>query len=98
MPELPHSYAVLVLGISSIASCFCFGIVGLICGFVALNLARKAMVYYHEDPYGYRELSYNNLRIGRSCAIIGLGMSAVWTLILIVYFFTMIYGVPIKVA
>lgn len=84
MPELPYAYTVLALGIASIASCFCFGIVGIICGLIALILSRKAMAYYEMDPYGYREISYNNVKIGRSCALIGLALSSIFTIFLIV--------------
>lgn len=92
MPELPHAYTVLVLGIASIASCFCFGIVGIACGLIALMLARKANRYYRADPYGYRELSVNNLRIGRSCARIGLFLSIAYTALLVVYYYFLIHG------
>ena len=42
---LPNATAVLVLGIISIVGCFCYGIVGLICGIIALILASKAKKY-----------------------------------------------------
>ncbi|RMG18069.1 MAG: DUF4190 domain-containing protein [Bacteroidetes bacterium] len=93
MPELPHAYQVLVLGIASIASCFCFGIIGLACGIAALVYYRKAMRYYLADPYGYRELSINNLRYGRTLALVGLLLSGLYTLFLILYYFFMIHGV-----
>ena len=39
--KLPNATAVLVLGILSIVTCCCYGVVGLILGIIALVLAKK---------------------------------------------------------
>src|SRR4051812_11481391 len=86
-PQVPLSNAtpVLVLGIISIVGCFCYGIVGLICGIIALVLAKKDLKLYKENPAGYTPGSYNNLKAGRTCAIIGLCLSALYVIIVICY-------------
>ena len=84
--NLPNATAVLVLGIVSILSCCCYGIVGLIFGAVALFLAQKDMNLYKENPELY--LNYSNLNVGRIFAIIGVVLSAL-TLFVFIY----MYGV-----
>ena len=73
---VPNSAAVLVLGIISIALCWCYGVVALTCGIIALVLSNKALVLYKANPNAYTPSSYNNLKAGRVCAIIGLCLSA----------------------
>lgn len=82
--KLPNSVAVLVLGIVSIPTCFCYGIVGLVCGIIALVLANKDMNLYAANPQEYELASYNNLKAGRVCAIVGLSLSALYLLYVIV--------------
>lgn len=82
---LPNATPVLVLGIISIVGCFCYGIIGLVCGIIAMVLAKKDLRLYNENPAGYTEGSYNNLKAGRVCAIIGLILSAIYLLIIICY-------------
>ncbi len=80
---LPNSTAVLVLGIVSIIGCFCYGIVGLVCGIIALVLASKANKLYQHNPEAYTESSHKNLKAGKICAIIGLVLSALYLLTVI---------------
>ncbi len=82
--KLPNSVAVLVLGIISIPTCFCWGIVGLTCGIIALVLAKKDMALYKANPENFDLTSFNNLKAGRVCAIIGLCLSALYMLYVIV--------------
>lgn len=83
--SVPNSTAVLVLGIVSIVTCFCIGIVGLIIGIIALVLASKANDLYKSSPQKYSLSSYNNLKAGRVCAIIGLCLSALYFIYWIIY-------------
>ena len=83
--SVPNSVAVLVLGIVSIALCWCYGIIGIASGIVALILAGKAKALYEEDPDNYTIASYNNLKAGRICAIIGTILSAIYIVVIIVY-------------
>lgn len=81
--NLPNATAVLVLGIVSIVGCTCWGFTGLICSIIALVLAKKDNALYRAAPDQYTVASYNNLKAGRVCAIIGLCLSAVFVLYLI---------------
>ncbi len=80
---LPNATAVLVLGIASILLCFCYGIVGLVCGIVALVLYNKDKKLYAQNPQAYTVSSYNNLKAGRVCALIGLVISAIYFVLII---------------
>lgn len=89
MPQknLPNAVAVLVLGICSIfPGCFCAGLIGIICGIIALVLAKKDFALYNTNSNDYTPSSYNNLKAGRVCAIIGLSLSSLVFLIYVIYF------------
>ncbi len=95
--QLPNSTAVLVLGIISIVGCFCYGIIGLILGIIALVLSGKAKKLYEANPGMYTEASFKNMKAGRVCAIIGLCLSACYLIFFIVYIAiigTVISGMP----
>lgn len=81
---LPYSTTVLVLGILSIVTCFCYGFLGIILGIVALILAKKDLQLYHSAPESFT--GYENLKAGRICAIIGLVLSSIFLFIVIIYF------------
>ncbi len=83
--QLPNATAVLVLGIISIVGCFCYGLVGLILGIIALVLAGKANTLYQQNPGNYTEASFKNLKAGKVCAIIGTCLSALYFIILVIY-------------
>ncbi len=85
--SLPNATAVLVLGILSILTCWCYGIVGLILGGIALYLASKDMKLYKENPELYS--NYSNLNIGRILSIIGVSLSAIY-LIITIYLFAVV--------
>jgi len=59
-------------------TCFCYGIIGLILGIVALVLAHKDLKLYRENPEIY--LNYNSLTIGRILAILGITLSIISTI------------------
>jgi hypothetical protein len=82
---LPNSTAVLVLGIISIVGCFCYGIVGIVTGIIALVLAGKDNVLLAQNPGLYSEASVKNMKAGRVCGIIGLSLSAVYIICIIIY-------------
>lgn len=81
---LPNSTAVLVLGIISIVGCFCYGIVGFICSIIAMVLYSKDKKLYVQSPQAYTLASYNNLKAGRVCALVGLILSALYLVAIIV--------------
>ena len=72
---LPNATAVLVLGILSIVFCF-------ICGIVALAMASGDRRNYHQSPHLYTAGSYELLKAGRICSIIGL---CIWACIFLFY-------------
>ncbi len=82
---VPNSTAVLVLGIISIVSCWCYGLVGIILGIIALALASKGNAAYKMNPGQYSEPSFKNLKAGRICAIVGLSLSGLYLLVVIIY-------------
>lgn len=82
--DLPNATAVLVLGIISIFSCFCYGVIGLILSIIALVLANKDRQRYLLDPDTYSEVSYRNLMTGRTTAIIGLCLSGLLLLVILI--------------
>lgn len=84
--KLPNATAVLILGIFSILTCCCYGIIGLALGIIALVLANKDLKLYQENPELYS--NYNNLKIGRILAIIGIVLSAAYLIYVIVLFST----------
>lgn len=71
LQPLPNSTASLVLGILSIVICG----PGLIMGIIGIVLANKDITLYKSNPGFYTEGSYNNLKAGRICSIIGILLS-----------------------
>lgn len=88
--SLPNADAVLVLGIISIVSCFCYGFFGLIFGVVAIILGSKAKNLYFDNPGLYTESSYKNANAGYICGIIGTIISGIFLIILV--FFIVLAG------
>lgn len=76
---LPNATATLVLGILSIVVCF-------ICGIIALVISNKDLALYRANPELYSTASYNNIKAGRICAIIGLALQVVGIIIYIAFF------------
>lgn len=85
--KLPNATAVLVLGILSIITCCCYGVIGLTLGIIALVLAGKDMKLYLAEPELYSD--YANLNIGRILAIIGVCLSTVY-LIFMIYMYAVV--------
>jgi M penetrans paralogue family 26 len=75
---LPNATAVLVMGILSIVTCFCYGILGLILGIIAIVLAGKDKKLYAASPDEYTLASFKNMNAGKICAIIGIILSALY--------------------
>lgn len=81
--DLPNSTAVLVLGILSLVFCWCYGIVGLVLGIIAVALSGTPRRLYLADPESYSEASYKNVNAGRVCGIIGICVSIIVFLFII---------------
>lgn len=82
---LPNATAVLVLGILSIVTCFCYGILGLILGIIAIVLASKDKKLFAESPDLFTQASFKNMNAGRICAIIGIILSALYLLFVVIF-------------
>ncbi len=83
--SLPNSTAVLVLGILSIAVCWCYGLFGIAMGIIALVLSGKAKALFNENPEQYTQASFKNMNAGRICAIIGTALSSLYLIIILIY-------------
>ncbi len=81
--NLPNSTATLVLGVISIATFWLYGIIGIICGIIALVLARQDQRIYQQNPKAF-ENAWKTSNAGRICAIIGLILSA-FMIIMVVF-------------
>lgn len=81
--QLPNATAVLVLGIISIPTSFCYGFIGVTLGIIALVLSKKDLKLYQQNPDEFT--GYENLNSGRICAIIGLSIGSVILLIFLMY-------------
>ncbi|MFG0313618.1 MAG: hypothetical protein ACF8LL_05460 [Phycisphaerales bacterium] len=75
--------ASMVLGICSIVTCMAYGIVGLVCGILALHFAKKgeAAIAAGTAP----ETSRGMLSAGRTCGWIGLSLSILMLLFAVIY-------------
>jgi len=77
---LPNSTLILVFGILSIITCWCYGIIGLILGIVALVLANKATALYKAAPENY--LGFGNVKAGKIMAIIGIVLCVLYFILI----------------
>jgi hypothetical protein len=82
--SVPNSVGVLVLGILSIVFCWCYGILSVIMGIIALVLASQAEKAYAENPQAYTLASYKNMKGGKICAIVGLSLGAIGIIIVVI--------------
>ena len=82
---VPNSTGVLVLGILSIVFCIFYGFIGLTLGIVALSLAAKGKSSYEAEPHRYNLQSWNSLKAGRICAIVGTSLSALYLVFVIIF-------------
>ena len=90
--DLPNATVVLVLGIVSIVTCWCYGIIGIVCAIIALVLAKSAASLYVSSPEKYTEGSFKNMNAGKVCAWIGLSLSILYLIFVIVIFLTVGFG------
>lgn len=84
--KLPNGNAVLILGIFSILTCCCWGVIGLTLGIIALVLAKKDTALYNANPTMYT--NFKNINTGRILAIIGIVLSTIyliWTIYSLIF-------------
>ena len=88
--NLPNSTTILVLGILSIVfSCWYFSIVGVVLSILALVLANRDLSLYYSNKTQYTLSSFNNVKAGRICAIIGLAVA----IIFFIFFILILVGI-----
>jgi hypothetical protein len=77
--NLPNANLILVLGILSILLCWWHfvSIAGIVLGFIALVMANREKKLYYSDQARYTTSSFNNVRTGRTLAVIGLTISVI---------------------
>lgn len=79
--KLPNSGGILTLGILSIVFT---GLLGLILSIIALSMSSSAMREYEQNPGRYSESSYKNVKAGRTCAIVELGLLGLAIVIILI--------------
>ncbi len=79
--KLPNGMAVLILGILSIPTCCCYGVIGLILAIIALILAKKDTALYRQNPEMYS--NYSNITTGKVLAYIGIALNVIYLIITI---------------
>lgn len=85
--QLPNATATLVLGILSIVVCF-------ICGIIALVISNKDLDMYRANPEHYSLASYNNIKTGRVCAIIGLCLQVIGIVFYAIFVVALVSNMP----
>lgn len=83
--DLPNATTILVLGILSLVFCWCYGIIGLVLGIIAVAMSGTPRKAYLAEPGLYTESSYKNINAGRICGIIAICLS-----VLVMFFFILV--------
>lgn len=79
--RLPYATTSLILGIISIVTCICYGVIGLPLGIVAYMLGRKALRIYHEAPEQFRK--EGNAAAGKILGAIGIVLNFIYLVLVI---------------
>lgn len=80
--KLPSANSSLIMGILSIVTaCCCWGVPGLIFGFIGMNMAKKAKATYEANPEQYNGMG--NVEAGKITSIIGLILGVLMTIYII---------------
>lgn len=79
--KLPNATTALVLGILSLVTCICYGVIGLPLGIIAFILGNKATKEYNENPENYE--SVGNASAGKIMGIIGIILNTAFILTIV---------------
>jgi hypothetical protein len=79
--NLPNATTSLVLGILSVVTCICYGVLGLPLGIVAVFLGNKAVKLYNKTPETYK--SVGNASAGKIAGIIGIILNSIFLLFIV---------------
>lgn len=74
--KLPNATPVIILGILSIITCCCYGVVSILLGGIGIYLAKKDTALYNANPSGYS--NFNNIKTGRMLCIIGIVLGVLY--------------------
>jgi len=74
--KLPNSTTSLVLGICSILTCCCYGVIGLPLGIIAVVLGNKAIKLNNENPDLYEGVK--NASTGKTLGIVGIVLNVIF--------------------
>ncbi len=86
--ELHNSTLILIFGVLSVVGCCFWGILGVVFGIITLVMAKRATAIYNSNPELYT--GYNNIKLGRTLALIGIVLSVISMIMAIAGF--IIYG------
>lgn len=81
----PNAVAVMVLGILSILGLFCYGVIGLILAIIALALAVEPTRKNRLEPGRFTESSMSQVKAGKICSWITIGILGVFVLIFLMF-------------
>ena len=79
--KLPNATTSLVLGILSLVTCICYGVIGLPLGIIAVVLGNKAIKEFNENPENYE--SAGNASAGKIMGIIGIILNTLFILTIV---------------
>jgi len=74
--KAPNATLILVLGILSIPTCLCYGLLGIILGVIAIVLAINSAKEYSENPEIYTDIQ--NVKVGKILGIIGITLGLLY--------------------
>ncbi len=94
--NLPNSNTILILGILSIVFCWwhLVSFIGIVLGIITLVLSKKEIALYYALPQRFTISSLNNVKTGRTCAIIGLIISIVVFLLVTLFLVGLLATLP----
>mgnify|MGYP000843947520 FL=1 len=94
--NLPNARTILLLGIASILLSWWhfISLAGLILSIISLVMAKKEMQLYYSRPDAYTLQSLNNIKAGRTFALIGLAISAIIFLFVILLILGLLAALP----
>ena len=79
--KLPNATVALVLGICSIVTCCCYGVIGLPLGIIAFILGNKAVKLNNQNPDEYEGVK--NANAGKILGVVGIILNVVFISIII---------------
>lgn len=83
--NLPNATTSLVLGILSLVTCICYGVIGLPLGIIAFILGYKATNKYKQNPEEYNGVG--NATAGKITGIIGIILNSIFILVIVWFFY-----------